>query len=81
MNVNMYNSLLPHKELIDAAFVCIDKHTELPSFPRFLINTMIAYWDELSGKSPTDKSCGACVTEAVKEVVKRFKMYEDSIGK
>lgn len=75
MSEQMYNTLLPHKLMMDAAYLCIDKHTELPSFPRSLVNLMVDYWDEISGTKPTDRTCGACVTEAMKEIIKRFSNY------
>lgn len=68
MTESMYISLAPHKLILDAMYDCLDKGTELPSAPRFLINSMVDMHDELSGSKPTDRSCGACVTEAVKEI-------------
>lgn len=79
MTRDQYNSLLPHKLILDAMYDCLDKGTELPSAPRFLINSLIDMHDELSGSKPTDRSCGACCTEAVKDTLRRYKAYESRI--
>jgi hypothetical protein len=72
-----YNSLLPHKLIVDAMYDCLDKGLQLPSAPSFLINTMIDIKDNVTGQKPTDKSCGACVTEAVKDTLRMYKAYEN----
>lgn len=75
MTPQQYNSLLPHKLILDSMYDCLDKGLALPSAPSFLINTLVDMKDEQGGK-PTDKSCGACVTEAVKDTLRRYKGYE-----
>ena len=78
MNEQQYNSLLPHKLILDSMYDCLDKGTTLPSAPHFLISTMVDI-SQGEGK-PVDRSCGACVDEAVKDCLRKYKGYADSIS-
>lgn len=75
MTQEQYNSLLPFKTTLDAMFMCIDKDLVMPSISRSIENMMI----EINGEH-LDTTCGACVTEVIKKVVKQFRYYEDSFS-
>lgn len=73
MTSEQYNSLLPHKDTLDAMYDCLDKGLTLPSAPSFLISTLVDI-SQGEGK-PVDRSCGACVNEAVKDTLRKYKGY------
>lgn len=77
MTTDQYGALIVHKQFLDAMFECIDKATPMPDPPRSVVNMMIDIWQSYNDK-PLDSTCGPCVTEALKNVVRRFKVFESN---
>lgn len=75
MTQAQYNKLTPHKQFLDAVLDCMEKALPIPSIPRALSLTLVDISEETGGR-PVDRACGDCVESAIKDTLRKYKIYE-----
>lgn len=80
MNESQYNKLKIHKAFIDAMINCMEKSTPLPDVSHSIASLMVDISEQTGGR-PVDRSCGSCVQGAIKDTLRKYKEYENTLSK
>lgn len=77
MTEAQYNKLKPHSVFIKAMIDCMEKCTPLPDISHNIAKVMIDISEQTGGR-PVDRSCGDCVTNAIKDTLRKYREYENT---